>query len=271
MAERYQKIAVKQRIKTYIDGFDDLLGGGIPEGYIVILAGTTGTMKSSLAYSILHNNALNGKKCVFISLEQTAESLWYHMRSLGLDPDDVKANLTILDLPSLESLVGKKTPEKSEDEERMKTLLAAFTGDVGLLLDEVRGKNIIEVLKKCISLFKTKSDISLLALDSLAILELATQFKNIRAEFFNFFEWLRKLNITTFITAEMSEDSNMYCRYGESYIADGLIHLLFKRIGDVNVQRRIRCVKMRGTKHHIGYLALMFSDGKFEVTEAISA
>ena len=40
------------RLKTYIEGFDRALEGGIPQGHIVLMAGTPGTMKSSL--TVLH-------------------------------------------------------------------------------------------------------------------------------------------------------------------------------------------------------------------------
>ena len=44
-----------ERLKTYIEGFDKILEGGIPRGHIVLVTGTPGTMKSSLSYYILYN------------------------------------------------------------------------------------------------------------------------------------------------------------------------------------------------------------------------
>ncbi|HWM51682.1 MAG TPA: ATPase domain-containing protein, partial [Thermoplasmata archaeon] len=44
----------RNRIKTYVRGFDDVLNGGVPEGYVVLVSGAPGTMKSSLTYSILY-------------------------------------------------------------------------------------------------------------------------------------------------------------------------------------------------------------------------
>jgi len=48
----------KRRIKTYIEGFDEYLNGGIPEGHVIIIAGTSGAMKTSLAWNILYYNAM---------------------------------------------------------------------------------------------------------------------------------------------------------------------------------------------------------------------
>jgi len=43
-----------KRIPTNVDGLDEVLGGGIPEGNIVLLSGAPGTMKTSLSYHVLH-------------------------------------------------------------------------------------------------------------------------------------------------------------------------------------------------------------------------
>ena len=42
------------RIRTFIHGFDDKLGGGIPEGHVVLLAGEPGTMKSTIAFNMIY-------------------------------------------------------------------------------------------------------------------------------------------------------------------------------------------------------------------------
>jgi len=59
------------KVKTYIKGFDEQMDGGIPEGAVVLLVGEPGTMKSSIAFSILFNNAKEtNAKGLYISLEQ---------------------------------------------------------------------------------------------------------------------------------------------------------------------------------------------------------
>ena len=44
-------------IHTHIGKFDTILGGGIPEGHVILVNGAPGTMKSTLTYTILHNAA----------------------------------------------------------------------------------------------------------------------------------------------------------------------------------------------------------------------
>ena len=62
-------ITARNRIKTYVRGFDDVLGGGIPEGFVVLVSGAPGTMKSSLTFSILYQNALQeNRKSAYFTL-----------------------------------------------------------------------------------------------------------------------------------------------------------------------------------------------------------
>ena len=64
--------------KTYIKGLDEELGGGIPEGHIILVSGTPGTMKSSVAYNILYNNIKSEDSVgVYVSLEQSRENLLF--------------------------------------------------------------------------------------------------------------------------------------------------------------------------------------------------
>ncbi len=61
---------MKPKIKTCIDGLDEHMAGGIPQGHVVLVSGMPGTMKSTVAYSILFNNAKKeNKKGLYISLE----------------------------------------------------------------------------------------------------------------------------------------------------------------------------------------------------------
>ena len=46
------------RIPTHIEGLDEKMQGGIPQGHICIVAGASGAMKSSLTFSMLYNAVL---------------------------------------------------------------------------------------------------------------------------------------------------------------------------------------------------------------------
>ena len=47
-----------KRVSLYIDGFQDALQGGVPEGHVVLVCGTAGTMKTSICFNVLYSEAL---------------------------------------------------------------------------------------------------------------------------------------------------------------------------------------------------------------------
>jgi len=90
------------RIKTYVRGFDDALAGGLPEGYITLIAGAPGTMKSSLCFSVLYNNALvEGRKSAYFTLEEGKDILLEHMQGLGFTEEKAFKNLSVLDMGTI--------------------------------------------------------------------------------------------------------------------------------------------------------------------------
>ncbi|MEW5760410.1 MAG: ATPase domain-containing protein [Candidatus Thermoplasmatota archaeon] len=231
----------RNRIKTYIKGFDEQLDGGIPEGQVVLVVGEPGTMKSSLAFNILYFNAkVEGIAGLYISLEQGRASLLDHMESLGMDMSLVEGTMHVLDL----GLIRKN----------IKTL-----GE----------QTWMQVFKMYADNLKQTTDYKLLVLDSLPVLEVLADFKEPRVEVFQLFEWLRDLDVTSLIISEMSADAKAYAKHDEDFLSDGILHLKMERVDDVNIQRRLRCVKMRSTNHSPNYFTLLFSDGMFQVTRAI--
>src|SRR5436189_6315792 len=74
------------RVQTHVEGFDEALGGGIPRGSIVLVAGSPGTMKTALTFSMLYENVnvKAGSKALYISLEESQEDLRAAMAELGM-------------------------------------------------------------------------------------------------------------------------------------------------------------------------------------------
>ncbi len=225
-----------KRIKTFIKGLDKEIEGGIPKGSIVMIAGKPGTMKSSLAFNILYQNALqkdtNG---VFVTLEQSRSSLVANMENLGMSLDDLEMKLSILDL----GMIRKK--------------LVNMTSQTWLEVFKMYLKNLCENM-----------DISLLVIDSLAVLEIMARLTEPREELFHLFQWLKDLKMTTFIVTEMEQGSNQFCKFGEDFLVDGILHLDMSREGNT-VNLYLSVVKMRQTNHKRGYMPLILDKDGFEI------
>jgi KaiC/GvpD/RAD55 family RecA-like ATPase len=229
-----------ERIPTFIEGLDENLEGGVPKGSIVLITGAPGTMKSSLAYSILYHNALRGVPGLFITMEQSRPGLLAQMVSLGLATERTEDRLSVLDLAGLR----KKFAEQKEQSWPWVNLLKLYTKGL-----------------------KASFDYRLLVLDSLDALEIVAQFENVRKEFFDLLRWLRTLGCTLLVIGESPSEtlpngpSDGYARHCEDYLADGILHIRKSRQGEFGVQRQLRVVKMRGTRHDLSYHALVYEGG----------
>ncbi len=75
-----------KRISTGVLQLDDMLGGkGFYRGSTVMLSGTAGTGKSSLAASLAHATCARGERCMYFSFEESEAQILRNMRSIGID------------------------------------------------------------------------------------------------------------------------------------------------------------------------------------------
>lgn len=230
-----------EKVPTYIEGFDELLDGGIPKGSLVLICGTPGTMKTSLAYSILHGNANDGSKALFISLEEGKDELVSAMKELGMKEVN-EDNLYVLD-------VGAIRLEHKQEEV---------------------AKDWFDILSKYIQQRVKENEFGLVGIDSLSALYSLFKLENPRRELFHFFGFLKELGATVLMVSEIPYGKNQLVSFDEDFLADGILLLKQYEVGETDVQLRIRCVKMRKCKHYQGYLTLMRADDKFMVTRVIS-
>lgn len=231
---------MRPRVKTYIQGLDEQMSGGIPKGHVVLLSGMPGTMKSSIAYNILFNNAKQDNvKGLYISLEQGRESLIEHMDGLGMSHSEVETKLNLVDIGYLRLHM---TEDITEQQSWMK------------------------IFKMYAENLHVSTEYEILVVDSLPVLELLAEVKSRRAELFHFFGWLRELGVTTLLIAEAATDTNVV--HDEDFLADGIIQLRKERQG-VDITRQIVVDKMRSTKHNTGYFTLLHDDNNFQVTRVI--
>jgi KaiC/GvpD/RAD55 family RecA-like ATPase len=234
-------MASGDRVRLFIQGFDDKLSGGIPEGSIVLVCGEPGTMKSTIAFNALYHNALReGSRGVYMTLEQGREGLSYHLRQLGLDPKDVEDRVSIVDLAMI-----RKTLDGGQN-------------------------SFFEIFRMYATNLKKTVGFQLLVVDSLPVLATMARFQNPREELFKLFEWVRDLDATVLFVQEMSTQQEPYGKFGEEFLADGIIVLKMVSVDDANIQRRIRCVKLRGTAHSPNFYTLIFQNGQFQVTRVLA-
>ncbi|HIG20129.1 MAG: hypothetical protein CXT67_07540 [Methanobacteriota archaeon] len=221
----------QERIPTYISGLDENMQGGIPKGHIVLLAGVSGSMKSSLGFSMLYNAVMEGKTSgIYVTLEQGKDSLGSHMAGMGMDVQDprVRSSIAIIDLADLRVQLDAQGMSESVDW-------------MGQLIKQLAN-------------YRDSIGFEVVVFDSLGAFFTLTKMENPRDEVFRFFEAIRRMGLTGIVICEMmGESKNQYGEFGiEDYLSDGVIHLTMERTGDI-VERKLSIVKMRHTNHVLGY------------------
>jgi KaiC/GvpD/RAD55 family RecA-like ATPase len=230
-----------KRVKTYVQGLDEHMEGGIPIGSVSLISGTPGSMKSSLAYSILYNNVLKeGLKGLYITLEQDINSLKQQMEKLKMNHEDTKEKLVIVDYNMME--------EKVEDR-KFKLNWMKKIGDY-------------------IKYMKEKEDYDLVVIDSLDALYALATIKEPRTEIYHFFKGLRETGMTSLLISEMRPNKNRFSYYGvEDFLSDGIMHVEFQKRGDIlsSLERYMGVVKMRSTDHDTQYFPILYTGDRFTV------
>jgi len=78
--------ASRERISSGVERLDTMLGGqGFFRGSSVLISGTAGTGKSSLAAHFADATCQRGEQCLYIAMEESPEQVLRNMRSIGLD------------------------------------------------------------------------------------------------------------------------------------------------------------------------------------------
>lgn len=77
--------ASSERISSGIAPIDDMLGGGYYRGSSILVSGTAGAGKSSVAAHFAAAACARGERCVYFAFEESPDQLVRNMASIGLD------------------------------------------------------------------------------------------------------------------------------------------------------------------------------------------
>ena len=204
-----------------ISGFDEITGGGLPQGRPALVCGGAGCGKTLFATEFLVKGAQQfNEPGVFVAFEETSAELASNVASLGFDLNAlIRQNKLLIDHIHI---------ERNEIQETGDYDLEGLFIRLNHAIDSIGAKRV--VLDTIEALFS--------GLPNELIL---------RAELRRLFRWLKDKGVTALITAERGERT--LTRYGlEEYVADCVI-LLDHRVHDQTSIRRIRVVKYRGSFH----------------------
>lgn len=218
------------RIPTFVAGLDAALQGGVPRGHVVGIVGPGGSMKTSLALYTLVRNRAAGTRGVFITVEESRDSILQTMQRLGLgEAEDFIVDVSRLRLD--------------------------YTG-----AEEIR--DWVRVLEDYLNRRREREPLGVVVIDSLDALAALTHIQDARSELFHLFHFLRNLGATSFVIAEQ-DLARPGVDHDVAFLADGVFELRFSGVGEGKVQLLVRVAKMRHTNHSRDYLLLNYGPQGF--------
>jgi circadian clock protein KaiC len=206
---------------TGINGLDEVLSGGLPQGRTTLVCGSAGCGKTLLAAEFLIYGATRfDEPGVFMAFEETEQDLSENVSSLGFDlPALTRDKKLVVDYVHIERENIHETGEYD---------LEGLFIRLGHAIDSIGAKRV--ALDTIESLFSGLSNANIL-----------------RTELRRLFRWLKDKGVTAVITGERGEGA--LTRHGlEEYISDCVI-LLDHRVIEQISTRRLRVVKYRGSTH----------------------
>ena len=218
-------------VQTGIKGFDALFekGMGIPNGNAVLVEGGPGSGKTMFCLATLNEMCKKGKKCLYMSFEESEEQLVDHMKEFGWKTDEyIKKGL--LRIQRFDAIDISRSIE---------ALLSAAKKE--LLID-------VEPM-----FFPDDYDPDFVVIDSLTSIASAFSGEDSRFRIYmeQLFRYLEKNDITNFLIREVSSPSHVGTTFKEqgeavSFLSDGIV-IIYNVIYDSGKRESaIEVLKMRG-------------------------
>jgi len=241
-------------LETQIRGFDLLFAeGGIPRGNSVLVAGGTGTGKSTFCRQICYNLVSQGKNCMYVSFEESISRIERSMNVFGWDARKHidEGRLLIQKINPLDILRMKfgsisGSGSATELSYKIKPLIIPkeFHPEV-IVVDSLLSYKIKPLI------IPKEFHPEVIVVDSLTAIISAsiTKEKNYRVylqQLFNFFE---ETGATSFLVTETEPMPTRFSDTGiEEFLADGIIVLYNIQRGDRR-ENAIEVLKMRYSNH----------------------
>lgn len=224
------RVRGEERLSTGIRGLDEMMGGGIPKGDAVIIAGPTGSGKTTFATLFIAEGLRRGESCVIIIFEERPETYAARAKTAGVDVERAirDGKLRVIYLRPLDLSVDE-----------------TFDA-VSVAVREMKATRVV--------------------VDSISGLEMAlapTFRQDFRESLYRLVNGVTGLGVTIVMTVEVvgQESGLQFTNYGVSFLTD---HIIVQRYAEIEGQLRkiVVIVKMRGSKHSRDFRAYeITSDG----------
>ncbi|MFH0861859.1 MAG: ATPase domain-containing protein [Candidatus Altiarchaeota archaeon] len=233
-----------ERVSTGVGGLDDLIEGGIPVGFNVLVSGLPGTGKTILGLQFIHEGVKNGEPGIYVSFEQFREDIIKQAEQFGWS--DIR-NEKLFSLLSI----------KHKD-------IQSF---MGYLRDEVAAKKARRLVIDSLSVLSVYTNI-LEDTEQTRLVELSMDlhskvpldaYQLRRQTVYHILSKIKSLGVTTLLISEQMGPDGGRDEVSE-FVCDGLIYFNKVNVGN-DVIRSALVEKMRQTRINAGNHTMDFSAG----------
>ena len=243
-----QRVSGK-RISTGIDGLDELILGGFPQGSVTLVSGTPGTCKTIVCFQFINKGLKNGEKCLYMTSDERIKNLIFQAKELGFDfqsyIDNSQLKFLYLDLERRD--IHKEMDDEIRTNQYSRVVLDSLTplSEIPVWLVN-KGNEIIPS--------ERPSDRTTFPIDSIQ----AT-----RTHVRRLMSILEEDDCTTLVTSEIPEGSRSLSRDSISeFLVDGILLLDLDLTMD---RRKLTIRKMRGTKHTLKPQDIKIGEGGLHI------
>ncbi|MBN2127558.1 MAG: AAA family ATPase [Candidatus Diapherotrites archaeon] len=218
------------RVKTGIQGLDNLVEGGIPQGRTVLLAGACGTGKTIFGMQYIYEGAKTfSEPGIYVTLDERPELIREDMLRFGWDLRGLEEKGLIQIIDGSLAKIGLPS------EEELSVPASGFDLD----------KLLLEIMR-----LTKRTNAKRVVFDSIPALGLNFEKDtDVRKAILKISYLLNRTGVTSILTSEIVEGENKFSKYGvEEYVADGVIVMHYMGVGTQS-NRTIHIRKMRATKH----------------------
>jgi circadian clock protein KaiC len=221
------------RVSTGIDGLDELLHGGFPNGSITLVSGTPGTGKTIVCFQYINAGIQNGENCLYLTSDEPVKNLLNEADKLGFNfqsaVDNEQLKIIYLDLDK--NNIHKELEDDIKSGKYDRVVLDSLSPLAEAPIWMVNNGN--EVIPSTNSMTTTSLPIESVQLTRIHLRRLISI--------------LQEDDCTSMVTTEIPEGSRDLSRDSISeFLVDGILVLDLDTTMD---RRKLTVRKMRGTSH----------------------
>ena len=229
----------KQRVKTGIRGFDELVEGGFPKGKTILFSGTPGTGKTIFGLEYLYRGALQFKeKGMYVTFEETSEEIKQQALQFGWDMEK-------LEKQKLVKLMGISAKKINMDTAHMIIDICKKEKIKRLVIDSLSTLSINAPIYSV----RDSLDIKEVMDDNVFFSPPIVGDLLVKRFIYNFIDDLKEIPDTTkMLISEARSEEHMSRDSLSEFLADGVVLITFESLGGA-YSRSLLVRKMRQTKN----------------------